>query len=52
LSEYLENYPASFSEDIDEMWTNFDVDKNGFLDREEAKEFVSKLSEIIDEDRG
>ena len=34
------------------MWTHYDEDQNGFLGRNEAKEFVSKFSEIIEEDRG
>ena len=40
LKEYLSSYTATFDKDIDVMWNEFDVDKNGYLDREEARGFV------------
>jgi len=43
LKQYLGNYSASFSKDVDEMWEEHDVDKNGYLDRQEAREFVNEI---------
>ena len=37
LSRYLQNYKASFSKPIDEVWDQADLDKNGYLDKDEAK---------------
>jgi hypothetical protein len=33
------------------MWVQHDVDKNGYLDRKEAREFVKEISKVIDQDR-
>ena len=44
LSTYLKNYKATFSKSIDHMWEEHDVDRNGYLDREEAKKFLQELS--------
>ena len=51
LKQYLENYSATFSSDLDDLWTSNDVDKNGYLDRQEAKEFIAQIQKIISEDR-
>ena len=51
MKQYLENYSATFSSDLDDLWTLNDVDKNGYLDRKEAKEFIAQIQKIISEDR-
>ena len=33
------------------LWNNKDVDKNGYLDREEAREFVEEISKCIGKER-
>ena len=33
------------------MWDTHDVDKNGWLDRAEAKNFIDAIASIIEEDR-
>lgn len=48
---YLANYTAKFTKDIDALWTYHDIDRNGYLDREEASSFVFEISECIDQDR-
>lgn len=51
LSRYLRNYDAQFSKSIDELWDKYDVDKNNWLDREEAKKFIEAVAGVIDPDR-
>ena len=51
LKEYLATYSASFSQDIDEVWLKNDLDKNGYLDKVEAKAFLDQVVKIIDKDR-
>jgi hypothetical protein len=33
---YLQNYKCEFAKPLDDLWHDYDTDKNGFLDREEA----------------
>jgi hypothetical protein len=33
------------------LWKHHDIDKNGYLDREEARSYVFEISECIDRDR-
>ena len=33
------------------MWEEHDIDKNGYLDREEAKTFLDELAQVISENR-
>ena len=51
LKQYLANYKATFENDIDEMWEAQDLDKNGYLDRQEARKFVSEIQRVIDKER-
>tara|TARA_B110000285_G_C15084200_1_gene595225 strand:+ start:249 stop:569 length:321 start_codon:yes stop_codon:yes gene_type:complete len=51
LKSYLVNYNCSFSKDIDELWVVHDRDKNGYLDKTEAKTFVSEISQCIERER-
>ena len=51
LSRYLQNYDVKFERPIDEMWDEYDVNKNGYLERDEAKKFIDKISKFIDKDR-
>lgn len=40
----------SFSRDIDTLWSELDVDKNNWLDRNEAKNFLEAISQCIQDD--
>ena len=51
ISSYLKKYDASFSKDIDTLWEQHDVDKNGYLDKVEAKKFLDEISKVICQDR-
>lgn len=51
MSSYLKNYNALFSKPIDEVWDQADSDHNGYLDRNEAKQFLDEIVKIIDKDR-
>lgn len=51
LSKFLEGYSANFTKDIDELWTEQDKDKNGYLDKVEAKKFLDSIADCIDADR-
>ena len=51
LSRFLKNYDAKFTKAVDKMWDTHDVDKNGWLDRAEAKNFIDAIASIIGEDR-
>jgi len=33
------------------MWNEHDVDKNGYLDRDEAQPFLDEVAKIIDKER-
>jgi hypothetical protein len=47
----LETYSAKFSKDIDALWEAHDTDKNGYLDRKEAKPYLDQIAKCIDKDR-
>ena len=51
LSRYLKNYETSFNKSVDEIWDKFDADKNGWLDKVEAKKFIDAIATVIDKDR-
>ena len=51
LSHYLSNYEAKFNKSIDEMWSQFDYNQNGYLERDEAKDFIDELVKVIETDR-
>ena len=51
LSAYLKKYDATFSKSIDQMWEEHDIDKNGYLDKDEAKTFLDELAQVISENR-
>ena len=40
-----------FSKDLDDLWSQKDEDKNGWLDQNEAEEFVKEVSLVIEEER-
>ena len=42
----------TFSRDLDEMWVEHDKDKNGYLDKSEARTFVAEVKKVISEERG
>ena len=44
LKEYLAGYKGTFSRDIDELWNTHDLDKNNYLDKEEARPFIAALA--------
>jgi Ca2+-binding EF-hand superfamily protein len=52
LSEYLGSYATdNITGNIDELWDTSDADKNGMLDKEECKIFLSKVKEMMKEER-
>lgn len=51
LKEYLAGYKGTFSRDIDELWNTHDLDKNNYLDKEEARPFIAALVDCIDAER-
>ena len=51
MSRYFKNYKTQFSKPIDEVWDQADSDKNGYLDKNEAKVFLDEIVKIIDKDR-
>ena len=46
---FLEGYSVTFSKDLDQLWMQHDVDGSGWLDKSEAKLFIEKLVECIDD---
>jgi Ca2+-binding EF-hand superfamily protein len=32
---------------LDELWTEHDVDQNGYLDKEEAEPFLDAVAQVI-----
>jgi len=53
LKSHLKNYKVKFfgNKDLDELWSEKDDDKNGWLDKFEAEKFVKEVARIIDQDR-
>ena len=51
LSKYLKNYDLKLDKSLDELYTSFDADKNGWLDKEEAKNFMNHLASAVDKER-
>jgi len=47
----LGDYTKHIKGDVDELWEQKDADKNGYLDREEAKKFLNALSGIMEPER-
>mgnify|MGYP000924627629 CR=1 FL=1 len=37
FADYLKSYRVQFSRNLDELWEEVDIDKNGSLDEAEAK---------------
>jgi hypothetical protein len=48
LKQLLVNYDCTFKRDLDEMWIEYDIDQNGFLDKKEALNFLDEVAQIID----
>ena len=51
LASLLQDYSATFTIDLDELWLAHDTDRNGYLDLEECRAFINELVEYIDYDR-
>ena len=51
LKNFLVKYDVSFSRDLDEIWDEVDDDKNGFLDKKEAKTFLDEVTRCVQKDR-
>ena len=51
LKSHLKNYKVKFNKDLDELWSENDDDKNGWLNKVEAENFVKEVARIIDQDR-
>ena len=42
---------VSFKEDLDELWEAHDINKDGHLNKTEAKKFIDKLVQGLDYER-
>ena len=51
LKMHLKNYDCVFSKDLDEMWTKYDNDGKGYLDKKEAQPFLDEVAQIIEQSR-
>ena len=51
LSEYLKDYTATFSKDIDKLWDGIDTENHGYLDKLESGKFIDLIAGCIDDDR-
>lgn len=51
LKHYMKNYKVKFVKDLDDLWSEQDVDGNGWLDKKETKNFMVELSKSIEKDR-
>jgi Ca2+-binding EF-hand superfamily protein len=47
----LKNYDCIFKKNLDDLWTELDVDGNGYLDKQEAEPFLDMVALIIQGDR-
>lgn len=48
LDQHLREYKGFSSKvKLDNLWVQFDEDKNGLLDRKEAKKFLNKIKTLI-----
>ena len=43
----MRNTKITFKKDLDELWNEKDEDANGFLNIEEAREFLIELRKLI-----
>ena len=44
-------YAKNFTKDVDVLWEEVDFDKNGVLDKEECKAFLTEIKKNITEER-
>ena len=51
FTNFLKNYNFTFKKSLDDVWTEFDTDNDGFLQKDEAKKFLEQVQQIIQEDR-
>lgn len=42
---------VTFSQDLDELWEEHDINKDGWLNKAEAKKFIDKLVQGLDFER-
>ena len=45
----MKDYKDNFDIDVDEQWELKDYDKNGYLDREEALDFIKVLADYCND---
>lgn len=43
----LKSYNCKFKKDLDELWTEHDIDENGSLDHIEAQPFLEEVAQVI-----
>ena len=48
---FKKNSELKFKKPLDDLWVEVDNDKNGFLDKDEAPQFLELVAEIINTDR-
>lgn len=51
LKHYLDKYPVKFDQDLDDIWHRYDRDKNNWLDRQEASNFMLALNSCVQQDK-
>ena len=44
-------YDCKFSKSLDDIWHEQDSDENGYLNKQEAREFLGKVANVVQEDR-
>ena len=49
MESYLKN--VSFEKPLDQIWEEVDTDMNGYLDKEEARNFMERVVNSIQKDR-
>lgn len=47
INRYLKDYKSKFSQDLEEVWAKHDVDKNNKLDKNEAKNFMADIKNLL-----
>ena len=51
MHQYLQNYNFKFSLSLDDIWLTYDLDENGYLDKEEARPYLDEVAKAIQADR-
>ena len=47
----MKDYDTTFTKDLDTLWENIDIEKNGYLDYMQTQIFLDEVAGCIDEKR-